>query len=697
MLLLCRTAHSQWFWQNPELTGNQMNCVHFFDKDHGIVAGLYGEMLITTNGGDTFTLKSFPKDNYLRSIFFLDEHTGWITGDGILQKTTNGGISWEEKEINNSIHICLFFINQNTGWVCGKNGEILKSSNGGESWICQDSGHAGDLFDISFQNDSLGCAVGFNNSFLKTTDGGLHWNTVTTGGFYHFYSICFLSRDTLLAGHSAGLLISTDCGTTFNSVQSGKMFATLKFFSKKIGYAAANDGQHIGLYKTTDSGFNWTQANTPYYLYPQKSCILDSLNMFFLGSEMLIKTTDGGISWSKLFYRSAFSELNRSICFTDENNGYMVGDYESVVWRSTDGGSHWTSDSCIASGYFTKIRFFSKQTGVCVAPAGKIGRTTNAGLTWTDVSTQGHTYSSISCPDSLTGYIAGYLNSTAIIMKTMNAGASWHTVTYPYGANDKIYGIHFLNKDTGWVVCREGKISKTTDGGDTWTTSIPYSRLTLYGCSSIGKGDSVWAAGSFGSILFSSDGGSNWILQYSINDVNYINLSLQMFSDGTGYASGTHGFFIATTNFGNEWKRVNIRNGNGISDMYFLNKNIGWMAGASGFIMKTTTGGSTFVEENNFAPIPDNITLSQNYPNPFNPVTNINFSLPANGFVNLKVYNVLGKEIKTLIYENKSKGDYTVQFNAANLASGIYFYRLNVNYAGRADRQAVVKKMVLVK
>jgi len=697
MLLLSPFSVSQWFWQNPVTTGNTMYGIHFFNKDNGIVAGLYGEMLRTTNGGESFSLTPIPKENFFRSIFFVDEHTGWATGDSLLLKTTNGGANWVPKEMNANLHYCIHFIDQNTGWICSNRGEILKSTDGGDSWITQDSGHIGDLAKIAFFNDSLGFAIGMLNVMVKTTDGGLHWNNVNTGGNYYFTSLYFVSHDSILVGHSGGLLLSTDCGTTFLSLQAGKMFSTFKFFSKKIGFAAASDGMYVGLYKTTDSGFNWTHTNTPYGFYLHEAQFLDSLNIFILGREMLIKTTDGGVSWSKLLYKSAFDELNMSICFTDENNGYMVGDYESIVWRSTDGGYHWTSRNCITSEYFTKIRFFSKLTGVCVAPAGKIGRTTDAGETWTDVSTQGHTYSSISCPDSLTGYAAGYLSSTAIIMKTTDAGASWQGLTYPYGANDKIYGIHFRDKDKGWVVCKEGKISKTTDGGATWTTSIPYPLLTLYGCSSIGSGDSVWAAGTYGSILFSSDGGDHWTLQYSINNVNYSNLSLQMFPDGTGFASGTKGFFITTTNFGGEWKRAYIRNGNGIADMFFLNKNTAWITGAEGFIMKTTNGGATFIGDDMFTQIPNGIIISQNYPNPFNPLTNINFSLPSNGIVNLKIYNVLGKEIKTLINESRNRGDYSVQFDASNLASGVYFYRLIVNFSGKEGKQSIVKKMVLVK
>ncbi|MBC8484939.1 MAG: T9SS type A sorting domain-containing protein [Bacteroidetes bacterium] len=83
--------------------------------------------------------------------------------------------------------------------------------------------------------------------------------------------------------------------------------------------------------------------------------------------------------------------------------------------------------------------------------------------------------------------------------------------------------------------------------------------------------------------------------------------------------------------------------------------------------------------------------LSQNYPNPFNPTTTINFSISKPGLVTLKVYNVLGKEIATLVNDPKVAGSYSVNFNGENLSSGVYFYRLEAN-----DFVAI-KKMVLTK
>ncbi len=89
--------------------------------------------------------------------------------------------------------------------------------------------------------------------------------------------------------------------------------------------------------------------------------------------------------------------------------------------------------------------------------------------------------------------------------------------------------------------------------------------------------------------------------------------------------------------------------------------------------------------------VPSQFALSQNYPNPFNPSTKIDYSVPKNSFVTLKVYNVLGQEVATVFSGTQQAGNYSSSFDASKFASGLYFYRL------QAGSVTITKKMLLMK
>ncbi len=89
--------------------------------------------------------------------------------------------------------------------------------------------------------------------------------------------------------------------------------------------------------------------------------------------------------------------------------------------------------------------------------------------------------------------------------------------------------------------------------------------------------------------------------------------------------------------------------------------------------------------------MPRNFTLSQNYPNPFNPATTINYSVAKETNVSIKVYDLMGREVATLVNEKKEPGNYEVNFNALNLASGIYFYRMNAGAFTSVKKMSVLK------
>ncbi len=93
--------------------------------------------------------------------------------------------------------------------------------------------------------------------------------------------------------------------------------------------------------------------------------------------------------------------------------------------------------------------------------------------------------------------------------------------------------------------------------------------------------------------------------------------------------------------------------------------------------------------------IPTKFDLSQNYPNPFNPSTKINYDIPLDGKVNVTVFDMSGKEVNTLVNDVKTAGYYTINFNATNLSSGIYFYKISVDANGQ--NFVSTKKMTLIK
>jgi hypothetical protein len=102
------------------------------------------------------------------------------------------------------------------------------------------------------------------------------------------------------------------------------------------------------------------------------------------------------------------------------------------------------------------------------------------------------------------------------------------------------------------------------------------------------------------------------------------------------------------------------------------------------------------VEDDNFK-IPEDFILYQNYPNPFNPVTEINYALPAVSYVNIEIFDILGRKIKTLMDSQQAAGLHHVKFAASDLSSGIYFYKFDGRTLKNEKSFSKVNKMLLLK
>jgi hypothetical protein len=152
-----------------------------------------------------------------------------------------------------------------------------------------------------------------------------------------------------------------------------------------------------------------------------------------------------------------------------------------------------------------------------------------------------------------------------------------------------------------------------------------------------------------------------------------------------------------STDGGETWDTTAVPTTGNLNAIYFFDENRGFAVGDSRVILHTSNGGVTGVRDRG-GQLPARFALEQNYPNPFNSVTVIRYQLPVNSHVTLKLYDVLGREVATLVSEQLHAGEYPVTWEAVGFPSGVYFYRLSVRASsGQAGSFAETKKLVLIR
>jgi len=395
-----------------------------------------------------------------------------------------------------------------------------------------------------------------------------------------------------------------------------------------------------------------------------------------------------------------------SVFFIDENTGWTCGDSGKII-KTTNGGQDWLEQNSNTIAPLRVIQFIDQNNGWAYG-YNQILNTTSGGTTWNVQDFPPPAYIvALQYINLNTGWIIYHNSDSSYIAKTTNGGNTWILQSQ---AQNEFYGaIYFLDENYGWIAIAfpTSGILKTIDGGNNWTQ---YSANFASDITSLKFVDQLngWISnntlGSY-DISKSTDGGLNWFSQISESG-NFIQ-SISCLNANTVYAAGIQpfvddGFILKTADGGTSWFEQYRDNGQ-LYSIFFVNDTMGWSVGRDGKILFTENGGVTSVKENSHNPV--EFTLSQNYPNPFNPSTNIGFRIADRGFVSLKVYDVLGNEIATLVNEELPAGDYEVEFNTSSIkhhqSSGVYFYQLLVSALqskdGKAGSFIQTKKMVLTK
>lgn len=365
----------------------------------------------------------------------------------------------------------------------------------------------------------------------------------------------------------------------------------------------------------------------------------------------VIRTIDGtawtnanpnpGIINGDIYNIHAWS-ANDALCTTSPNGTF--------IYKTTNGGLSWTQVYTHPSGFINAIAMISPTEGYATGdPIGLVWeflKTTNGGTTWTQVPT------APSASDNETGWNNSFQilgnkiwwgsTSTKVYYST-NLGAKWLTGLTIGTANSM--AIHFNNNLDG--MAGGSNVVLSTNGGASYNnTSSPLLFGDITGLA--GAGTDWWALQSSSAIYRSTNNGGNWSLAFN--------------------AGGTI------------LRHIDIKEIGGCP--------MGWAVGDGGGVIRIGTTTSVISDPGK---VPENFLLYQNYPNPFNPVTNIKFSVSEKSFVNIKIFDISGKEIAVLISKHLDAGNYAASFDASALSSGIYFYQMS------AGNFISVKKMTVLK
>jgi ligand-binding sensor domain-containing protein len=301
---------------------------------------------------------------------------------------------------------------------------------------------------------------------------------------------------------------------------------------------------------------------------------------------------------------------------------------------------------------------------------------------WVPVTEQ-WTYGFVESPDGVK-----YTGTNGGILTSIGEGDLW-TPVYTIGLPaTNIYCLALDSLNDLFAGTSLNGIFMSRDGGAFWTQSGVSSPLIFYSVKTIAidNGGRIFAGTDTVGAYYSDDLGVSWNNIPSITGKSVASFTVNYPSM---YFAGTsdRGAFVSTDQ-GLNWHSAN----NGLTDSSIISLNVDQQghlyAGTSQGLYKSTgilTGVGKTTE------VPSSFYLFQNYPNPFNPATVISYQLSVNSVVTLKVYDVLGRLVKTLIEERQTAGIHSVTFDASSLSSGVYFYRLATgNYAG-------TNKMILMK
>jgi len=373
-------------------------------------------------------------------------------------------------------------------------------------------------------------------------------------------------------------------------------------------------------------------------------------------------------SYTQKWFRQPTNYWQRwhDVKFTDKLSGFIAGEHGTVL-RTSDGGISWQDGYLGASLPLTSISIDSTNNVYIAGENGLLYRSSDAGSSWRRVDL-GVTQN-IHGVFFESGQIGWIYGEKGLLLKTTNDGASW--VDRAVDSLKNIIGMVNQSSNITAVYLEDGGDAKTTDGGATWQWGTAWTSRKLTGVKM--AGGQHWIIGDSGLVLSAPSIGLYQNISVPtpamIHDLCVINPAIL-------YAACDGGKIFYTTDSGTSWYSQYTADSHDLLALAFTDSAHGCAVGSGGTILITTSAGTVTGLKTTGLEMPGEFKLHQNYPNPFNPVTTVAYDLPNDSRVILKVFNILGQELRTLTDGTETAGYKAVRWDACGLASGIYFYRL---------------------
>ena len=681
VILLCPVLKADWSQTSTGLSGGSVKTI--FSNSTKLYAGTaYSGVYVSYDSGGTFIRRnnSLPglditsfavKDTYLFAAVY---------GSGIY-RTTNDGLNWTSANAGlQSFKITSLATTSAMIFAATSDSGIYASSNGGTSWFSASNGiQSSGVNSMTVTNDVIFAACTYQGVF-RSTDNGANWTNCYYSSTGIFTSIASKDSVLFLGGLIQGVRRSTDLGITWQSVPAIVSSVYSLAYDGQIVFAGGGGGPN-NIYASTNMGSDWYPASNGLPgEYAQTSALHILGSNCFAGvsgdGSGLYKSIDRGGNWYFSFNNTEAVNVN---VMYNMNGRVFAGMRGQGISYTDNSGSNWTNISG-GLGSSVILSIGSCDSFLFIGTYAGNYRSTNSGMNWLT--------SNLGLSEGSTAFISEgstLMSGGYAPYKSTDHGLFWFpSASGFYSGGGKIKAFAKILNYT--FVVNYNTLHMSPNFGEFWVQLANpwfYSEVNAM----ISSEDYLYVGHRDSGVYRSYYNGANWL---KLNN-GLSSLRIQaLHANANKVFVGTPAGVFASTNRGINWIAINDGLGN-LNVTSFASNNIYLFAGTDGSgVWRILLSDILTNIVHNEIPAGE-FRLNQNYPNPFNPSTTLTYEIPVETFVRVKVFDVSGKEVMTLVNELKKAGKHEVNLQGDDLPSGVYFYKIEAGSFHRAKAMILIR------